>query len=73
MASLVRSLSKVALLTGLQLNSDNSLPTPPPPHKKKNLRKKSTGTWIEGHSKTFHHCKISNNYVDSEKNDILEY
>ena len=70
MASLVRSLSKVALLTGLQLNSDYTLP---PPLKKNNLRKKSKGTWIEGHPKTFHHCKILNNYVDLEKNDILEY
>ena len=70
MASLVSSLSKVALLTGLQLNSDYSLsPPPPPPKKKKEKRKKNMGTWIEGHSKTL----LSNNYVDSEKNDILDY
>ena len=67
MASLVSSLSKVVLLTGLQLNSDYSLP--PPPQKKKERRKKSMGTWIQGHSKTL----LSNNYVDSEKNDILDY
>lgn len=43
MASLVRSLSKVALLTGLQLNSDYSLP--PPPQKKKGKGRKA---WVLG-------------------------